>query len=206
APPSVLVALEVALAACRDAGVAPDSLPSVFTSTHGDLGITDYMCATLAQAPTELSPTKFHNSVHNAAAGYWTIGAGCMRTATAISPHRRSFAQGLVGAMVQVATDDDAGLVVGYGPSASGLLGTVTQSEGLLGAALVLARDGGGPRLSVRFDDDEAAGGNGPLSRRMQANAMSPMLPLFDALAAGDTAVALHAGPRRRLLLDIARG
>ncbi|NLW96775.1 MAG: hypothetical protein GXY30_07755, partial [Xanthomonadaceae bacterium] len=44
APPSVLVALEVAQAACRDAGLAPDSLPSVFISTHGDLGITDYMC------------------------------------------------------------------------------------------------------------------------------------------------------------------
>ncbi|MGY1410584.1 MULTISPECIES: beta-ketoacyl synthase chain length factor [unclassified Luteimonas] len=204
APPSVLVALEVALAACRDAGIAPDTMPSVFTSTHGDLGITDYMCATLAQAPTELSPTKFHNSVHNAAAGYWTIGAGCMHTATAISAHRASFAQGLVEAMVQLATDGDAVLLVGYDTSASGLLGTVTRSEGLLGAALVLVRDGSGPRLSARFDDGDAAGGTGPLSMRMPGNAMAPMLPLFDALAAGDTAVALHAGPHRRLLLDIA--
>ena len=113
APPSVLVALEVALAACSDAGLAPDALPSVFASTHGDLGITDYMCATLAQAPAEVSPTKFHNSVHNAAAGYWTIGSGCMRTTTAISAHRASFAQGLVEAMVQLATDAGAVLLVG---------------------------------------------------------------------------------------------
>ena len=206
APPSVLVALEVALAACRDAGVAPDALPSVFTSTHGDLGITDYMCATLAQAPTELSPTRFHNSVHNAAAGYWTIGAGCMRTATAISAHRGSFAQGLVEAMVQLASGDDAVLLVGYDTSATGLLGTVTRSEGLLGGALVLAREGNGPRLSARFDDGDAADGNGPLSRRARANAMAPMLPLFDALAAGNAAVGLHAGPGRRLLLDIDHG
>ena len=40
----------------------------MFTSTHGDLAITDYMCQTLATAPSEISPTKFHNSVHNAAA------------------------------------------------------------------------------------------------------------------------------------------
>ena len=40
-------------------------------------------CArTLASAPTLLSPTKFHNSVHNAAAGYWTIGTGCMEAST----------------------------------------------------------------------------------------------------------------------------
>jgi hypothetical protein len=35
---------------------------------------------------------------------------------------------------------------------------------------------------------------------------MAPMLPLFDALAAGDRTVDLHAGPHRRLLLDIAHG
>ena len=206
APPSVLVALEVALAACGDSGIAPAALPSVFTSTHGDLGITDYMCATLAAAPAEVSPTKFHNSVHNAAAGYWTIGAGCMRTATAISAHRASFGQGLVEAMVQLATDAEAVLLVGYDTCASGLLGTVTRSEGLLGAALVLTREGGGPRLSARFDDGEAAAGSGALAAHAHGNAMAPMLPLFDALAAGAAAVALHAGPGRRLLLDIDHG
>ncbi len=77
APETVAVALDVALAACEDAGVDPATLPSVFTSMHGDLAITDYMCATLADDPRALSPTRFHNSVHNAAAGYWTIGTGC---------------------------------------------------------------------------------------------------------------------------------
>ncbi|MGJ4730775.1 beta-ketoacyl synthase chain length factor, partial [Luteimonas sp. SDU101] len=206
APPSVLVALEVALAACADAGLAADGLPSVFASTHGDLGITDYMCATLATAPGEVSPTKFHNSVHNAAAGYWTIGAGCMRTATAISAHRASFAQGLLEAMVQLATDAPAVLLVGYDTAASGLLGTVTRSEGLLGGALVLVRDGNGPRLSARLEDGDAGEGPGPLARHARANAMAPMLPLFDALASGDDHVALHAGPGRRLRLDIGHG
>ena len=69
APDTVALALEVALAACTDAGRDPAMLPSVFASTHGDLGITDYMCATMAGDPRAISPTKFHNSVHNAAAG-----------------------------------------------------------------------------------------------------------------------------------------
>src|SRR5690606_15656266 len=51
APPSVAVALDVALAACQAAGRDPAALPSVFASTHGDLAITDYMCATLADDP-----------------------------------------------------------------------------------------------------------------------------------------------------------
>jgi len=206
APPSVLVALEVALAACRDAGIAPDALPSVFASTHGDLGITDYMCATLATAPAEVSPTKFHNSVHNAAAGYWTIGAGCMRTTTAISAHRASFAQGLVEAMTQLATDAEAVLLVGYDTSATGLLATVTHSEGLLGGALVLVRGGDGPRLSARLEPGDAGDADGPLSARAQGNAMAPMLPLFDALATGAPAAALHAGAGTRLVLDLDHG
>ena len=48
APESVAVALEVALAACQAAGRDPATLPSVFASTPGDLGITAYLCETLA--------------------------------------------------------------------------------------------------------------------------------------------------------------
>ncbi|HRO27087.1 MAG TPA: beta-ketoacyl synthase chain length factor [Luteimonas sp.] len=206
APPSVLVALEVALAACTAAGRDPASLPSVFASTHGDLGITDYMCSTLADNPADISPTKFHNSVHNAAAGYWTIGSGCMRTTTAISAYRASFAQGLLEALVQLATDADAVLLVGYDTAASGLLSTVTRSEGLLGAALLLTRDGDGPRLAATLHDGDAAHDNGPLAQRLQANAMAPMLPLFDALATGAASAMLHAGPGRRLAVELVHG
>ncbi|MEJ0008028.1 MAG: beta-ketoacyl synthase chain length factor [Steroidobacteraceae bacterium] len=73
APDTVAVALEVAQAACLNAGRDPAQLPTVFASTYGDLAITDYMCSTLARAPLTLSPTRFHNSVHNAASGYWSI-------------------------------------------------------------------------------------------------------------------------------------
>src|SRR5690606_144763 len=139
APPSVAVALDVALAACEDAGRDPAALSSVFASTHGDLAITDYMCATLADDPHAISPTKFHNSVHNAAAGYWTIGAGCLRPATALSAHRASFAQGLLEALVQLASGEDAVLLAAYDTAGTGPLGAVSQSRGLLGGALVLA-------------------------------------------------------------------
>jgi hypothetical protein len=76
APDTVALALQVAQTACANARRDPALLPTVFASTYGDMAITDYMCGTLAKTPTMLSPTRFHNSVHNAAAGYWSIATG----------------------------------------------------------------------------------------------------------------------------------
>jgi hypothetical protein len=208
APETVSVALEVALAACAAAGRAPAALPSVFASTHGDLAITDYMCATLAEAPATISPTKFHNSVHNAAAGYWTIGAGCMQPATAVSAYRASFAQGLLEALVQLAAGDAReALLVAYDGQARGPLAGQARSEGVLGAALVLGGNGGSglPRLRATLADGAPSAADGPLARHAAGNAMAPMLPLFDALAGDGDLVALEAGPGRILRLEIAR-
>src|SRR3546814_8342283 len=74
----------------------------------------DYMCATLTGEPRSISPTKFHNSVHNAAAGYWTIGSGCMHASTAVSAFDASFAQGLVEALAQLAEGAEAVLLAAY--------------------------------------------------------------------------------------------
>jgi hypothetical protein len=204
APESVAVALEVALAACAEAGREPQSLASVFASTHGDLAITDYMCTTLAADPRAVSPTKFHNSVHNAAAGYWTIGSGCMRTTTAVSAFDASFAQGLLEALVQIATGTDAVLLAGYDTTAVGPLGAMSNSRGLLGGALVLSADRGGTHLRATLVDGEAPAGDGALARQAAGNSMAPMLPLFDALALGTDLALLKAGPGRILRVELA--
>jgi hypothetical protein len=206
APESVAVALEVALAACTAAGRDPSQLPSVFASTHGDLAITDYVCATLASEPRALSPTKFHNSVHNAAAGYWTIGNGCMQGTTAVSAFDASFAQGLVEALGQLADGADAVLLAAYDSTAVGPLETQSHSRGLLGAALVLSHGSEGPRLRATLVDGELPVVGGALSRHAAGNSMAPMLPLFDALASGDDVALLKAGPGRILRVEIAHG
>lgn len=205
APETVAVALEVALAACAAAAREPATLPSVFASMHGELAITDYMCATLAAQPHAISPTRFHNSVHNAAAGYWTIGTGAMQPTTAISAFDATFAQGLVEALVQLAAGSEAVLLVGYDAASAGPLARVSRSEGLLGGALVLSRAAraGAPGLRIELTDGEAEPAAGPLAVHGAANAMAPMLPLFDALAAGRPQVALKAGPGRVLRVSI---
>jgi hypothetical protein len=217
APESVAVALDVALAACRAAGRDPAALPSVFASTHGDLSITDYMCATLASDPRAISPTKFHNSVHNAAAGYWTIGAGCMRAANAISGYDASFTEGLIDALAQLVEGAEAVLLVGYDTGTTGPLRSVHTCTGLLDGALVLARDDAAramqdakaetPRLRVWLDDGDgdadAPATQGPLGRHAGGNAMAPMLPLFDALATKAVKTSLVAGPGRVLRVEL---
>ena len=206
APDSVAVALDVALAACTAARRDPSSLSSVFASTHGDLGITDYICSTLASDARALSPTRFHNSVHNAAAGYWTIGAGCHAPSTAISSFDASFAQGLLEALVQLQAGAGAVLLVAYDAPSAGPLAQVSRSEGLLGAAMVLTTSPshGHTRLRATLVDAAAPVPQGALADRLGANAMAPMLPLFQALAAGGDLVSLHAGPTQALRVEIA--
>lgn len=211
APETVAVALEVGLNACAQAGREPAALPSVFVSARGDLAITDYMCTTLASDPRGLSPTRFHNSVHNAAAGYWTIGAGAMQPATALCAGEASFAQGLIEAMVQLASGTDAVLLTAYDCASVGPLQQVAPSEGLLGAALVLSRHprDQAPVLEAMLGDAvDAHHAAGPLSRLAAGNGMAPMLPLFDALArdgvhgTSDVAI-LPAGAGRALTVRI---
>ena len=209
APETVAVALEVALAACQAAQRDPATLPSVFASTHGDLAVTDYICETLATDPKSVSPIKFHNSVHNAAAGYWTIGVGATHGATALSAYDASFAQGLIEAVALLFAGAEAVLLVAYDGQASGPLAQVSPSDELLGGALVLSRaterNSQSPAFRLRFETGKRAGLPGVLERRFANNAMAQMLPLFDALTAGAGAVTLVAGPAQVLHVELTK-
>lgn len=189
APDTVALALEVATAAVAAAGRDAKDLPCVFISAHGDLGINDYMCSTLAKEPTLLSPIKFHNSVHNAAVGYWTIGTGCMQASNSVSGYTRSFAAGLLEAAVQCAADDQAVLLVGYDMPAVGALASVTDSVGLLAVAMVLAPTRT-ERTVASFDWALVEGAVAETATQSSAaallrgNPMEQALPLFERLAA----------------------
>jgi hypothetical protein len=139
APDGVRLAAEVAAQACAMAGCDPAALPCVFASTHGELAITDCVCETLARAPRELSPTKFHNSVLNAPAGYWTIATGCVAASTAVSAHHRSFVAGLLEALALAATENTCVLFACCDVAASGPLAEMTRTTLAFGAALVLS-------------------------------------------------------------------
>ena len=208
APDSVLLALAVAQAACAAAQADPATIPSIFASMHGDLAITDATCRTLADVPTDISPTRFHNSVHNAAAGYWTIGVGCHAPSTALSAFRATFAQGLLEAAMQLDAGAPQVLLVAYDSFASGPLAAVSGSEGLLGFALLLDRgDSSALRLTLSLHPGEApALPAGALNDLAGRNAMAPALVLIDALANERAICVLPAGQDLVLRVELAHG
>jgi Beta-ketoacyl synthase, N-terminal domain len=208
APDSVALALEVAAKACEAAQIDPSALPSVFASTHGDLAISDYMCATLAATPTLISPIKFHNSVHNAAAGYWTIGTHCDAPYTAISAHHYTFAMGLLEALVQVSDEQRPVLYVAFDIEGKGPLQAMAQSEGLLGIGLVLqpARTASaGKRISAQLEFEVPVTAARTAAAQLVAqNSMAACFPLFEALALEQSAkVSLATGSNSRLTLEL---
>lgn len=188
APDTVALALEVAAAAVAASGRNAADLPCVFASAHGDLGINDYMCSTLAADPLLLSPIKFHNSVHNAAVGYWTIGTGCMAASNSLAAYENSFASGLLEAAALCAADQRAVLLAGYDMPAVGALASVTRSREMLAVALVLsptrtARTVAAFEWTLVPGASQATRARSEAARALEVNAMADALPLFEALA-----------------------
>ena len=208
APDTVAIALEVASRALAQSGRAAVDLPSVFASAHGDLAINDYMCATLASDASAISPTRFHNSVHNAAAGYWTIGTGCMQASTALTAYLHSFAHGLLEAASQCAADQRAILLVAYDIAAVGALASVTRSRGMLATALVLspqrsARSLGAINFALRNGATSAVELTSNAARQLDDNAIADCLPLLERIASDQAfEVALPLADTLALHLD----
>jgi Beta-ketoacyl synthase, N-terminal domain len=187
APDTVAIALEVALRACESAGVDPRELPSVFACTEGDTAISDYMCDTLARAPTMISPIRFHNSVHNAAAGYWSIGTGCTQPYTALTAHRDTFGEGLLEALVQAEAGGRPTLLAAYDIESRGPLATMAPSKGIVGAGVVLAPTAGDRSMArIRWRTVPGRERTGVEPRNagfVSGNAMAHCLPFFEAMA-----------------------
>jgi Beta-ketoacyl synthase, N-terminal domain len=110
----VKLALAVGLQATSKAGVEPGALPAVFASSGGDGHNCHEICESLSQAERLISPTRFHNSVHNAAAGYWSIATGSRAASNALCAFDASFAAGLLEAITQVVVDQTRVLLVAY--------------------------------------------------------------------------------------------
>src|ERR1035437_11049086 len=74
----VKLTLAAGLEAIKAAGLDAASLPSVFSASGGDGETCHVICEMLASDDRQISPTRFHNSVHHVAAGYWSIATGAM--------------------------------------------------------------------------------------------------------------------------------
>lgn len=108
------LALAVAGAALEQTPLAASDVHSVFASSAGDSDVIDKICRALILPQRPVSPTHFHNSVHNAPAGYWSIATGGMLSSSSLSVYDGSFSAGLLAAGVQAVADQVTVLLVAY--------------------------------------------------------------------------------------------
>lgn len=107
-------ALTVGSEALAGSGFEQEKIAIVFTSCAGDSTITHQLCSGLAAQPPEMSPTRFHNSVHNAPAGYWSIFARSRAPSSTLCGFDASFAAGLLEAATQAVVEQTPVLLVAY--------------------------------------------------------------------------------------------
>lgn len=166
----VKLALAVGFEAVAHAGRDAAQLASVFASSSGDGDNCGAICEALA-GDRLISPTRFHNSVHNTPSGYWGIAAHAMAASTSLCAFDASFAVGLVDAMTQMIAADTPVLMVAYdAPYPEPLFATRPVPE-LFGIALVLA-----PRASARSFARIELGMRGPADAQQGNAANVPAL------------------------------
>lgn len=108
------MAITAAKMACTQASVDSENLASVFASLGGEIQVTDALCRLLPDENELLSPTQFHNSVHNTTAGYWSILNQCQEPTTAIAAADDTFAMGLIEVWTQLQQSRGDRLLVCY--------------------------------------------------------------------------------------------
>jgi hypothetical protein len=153
----VKLALAVAIEATTRAAEDPAKLASVFSSSGGDGQNCHELCLALSLAGREISPTRFANSVHNAAAGYWSIATGAMAESNVLCAFDASFNAGLLEAMSQVMVDSAPVLLVAYDSEYPQPLHAKRPLPDAFGVAMVLTpqrRASSSARLDATLTDD----------------------------------------------------
>jgi hypothetical protein len=208
---STRVVLSVTKDALTDAGWEASDLPTVFASSSGSPDITNELCAALAAGDTQISPTRFHNSVHNAAAGYYSIAVACHASSTTLGAHDGSAAAGLLEAGVLLATEASRVLFVAFDVPYTGPLAELRPIDAPFGVALALADEpvaGQIARLrlerSARRDEPLSRCSDPALEHTRQHNPSARLLPLLDAIARGvATQVVLGTGSASQLTVEV---
>ena len=195
---AVRLAFAAAEDAMRNSALAAADLASVFATSEADTAILHRLCTALAREPRVLSPIDFHNSVHNGAAGYWSIATHCRQPYSAISAFDASFAAGLLEAAVLVQEDATGSLLVCYDLVPPDPLRAVRPIAEPCALALVLTRERGArtlARLEIEHSEEpESALDDPALERLRRGNPAGRGLPLLRALARAQPATVTVAG------------
>lgn len=209
APLTVRQAFRVAEDALRGDPRSPERLASVFASSDGDTHISHRISLALAQPQRVVSPTDFHNSVHNAAAGYWSIATQATLPSVSLSACHASFAAGLLEAGALADVEDLDCLLVAFDVQPPELLQALWPITETAAVALILSPRRSAASLALmhvepvpRLADTgmEDAG----LETLRLSNAAARALPLLALLARREPGMVLLGGAgEHSLRLDL---
>lgn len=135
---SIKLSMATGFDALKNSGQNPGTLATVFSSTGGDCDNCHNILETLASSDRAVSPTRFHNSVHNAPAGYWSIANSCMAPSTSLCGYDATFAAALLEAAVQTSATGRPCLFIAFDTPYPEPLNSVRPIAFSLGVSMVL--------------------------------------------------------------------
>lgn len=192
----VRLALAAGIEAARNAKREPRDLATIFTSSTGDGDNLHAICEQLASDDRLISPTRFHNSVHNAPQGYWGIATGSMHAADSIGAHDASFGAGLLEALARLAAQpSQAVLLIAYdAPYPEPLHSVRPIADGFAVAfAMSMPEEARGARISVETCEagasEMAETALELLRRSIPAARALPLLALLARASTGDAVI-----------------
>lgn len=189
ATPAVRLAFQAAEDAMSSTPLPAAGLATVFASSDADLAIIHRISLALAATPRLISPTDFHNSVHNAAAGYWHIAAGAHSASSTISAYDGSFAAGLLEACLQVWVEGRDTLLVAFDLPAPAPMSDKRPIAHPVSAALLLTQRRTSQSLAALscalVSDAESTLSDAGLEALRLGNPAGRALPLLELLARG---------------------
>ena len=186
---AVKLALAIADEAVSQAQLDPATLATVFTSSSGEGVNCHALCETLATPTPMVSPTRFTNSVHNAAAGCWHIAVSSRASSTSLCAFDGSFSAGLIEAATSAQLTGLPVLLVASDSPYPEPLHALRPLPDHFGAALVLAPEPNAltiAELTITFESsaaDTSHCDDPALEALRRAIPAACVLPLLAALA-----------------------
>lgn len=185
ATPLTRLGVEVLGQAARHAGTELSSLSSVWATAHGEHSPAIDLLGMMHRGEGRLSPTKFHNSVHNTPSGYASIATGNRSVSTTLTGGPELVAATIIESIALLRANGGAVAAI---MADEPLLPPFERKEvtSSLGVALVLAgeRRGALAQLSMPRLEHTQGAADDP---RFGTLHISAALPLVRALGDGAT-------------------
>lgn len=185
----------------------PHSCRYVFTSCNGDLTVFHQISTALTLPGHPVSPIKFHNSVHNAPAGYSSIALKSTAPSSSITAFDDSFANGLMETAVQVMIESQDTLLVAYDEIPPEPLYSLYPIDNEFSCALLMSKksDSAEYKLEIEITNGKEINTmQDPIFEKLRnSNPQAKALPLLFDLATNNSSTIYLSYNKQQLAIHI---